>query len=77
MSAAAVRIPEFGPAVVRALRTELALTQEQLANIAGVHRRTIVNFERGRHTATAPTLDAIRGALSRRAEQLARRSARR
>ena len=73
MRASAAQIPEFTPARVRELRTQLALTQEALAGIAGVHRRTIVNFERGRHAATAPTLNAIRGALLRRAEQLAPR----
>ena len=64
-----LRVPEFSPAVVRHLRCVLELTQADLASIAGVHRRTVVNFELGR-CASAPTRAAIRGALKRRADEL-------
>ena len=45
----------FGNALVRA-RTDAGMTQEQLANAAGLHRTTIGLFERG---LKCPVLDTV------------------
>ncbi len=44
------------PPLVRARRRELGLTQEELADLAGVHRISISQFERGARTGQFPTV---------------------
>ena len=41
---------------IKLRRTELGLTQEQLAEIVETNQRTVSQVERGIHTLTAPTL---------------------
>ncbi len=42
---------------VRAQRTALGWSQEKLAEVAGIHRVTVVNIESGE---SVPTLDTLR-----------------
>jgi putative transcriptional regulator len=39
---------------VKAHRTQLGLTQEQLAKAVGVSRQTVISIERGRYTPSLP-----------------------
>ena len=48
---------------LRSARLRNGLTQEQLANKAGVHVRTIRNVERGLFTPSRRTLERLRGCL--------------
>jgi transcriptional regulator with XRE-family HTH domain len=51
------------PGQLRAGRLRLGLTQEQLADLAGVHERTIRNAERGRFRPSGQTLARLQGIL--------------
>ncbi len=51
-----LRTPSELPPLVRARRRELGLTQEELGDLAGVHRVLISQFERGKRTAQFPTV---------------------
>lgn len=53
------------PGQVRAARFRLGLTQAQLANLAGVHVRTIRNTEGGVHQPNRKTLDRLIAVLQR------------
>ncbi len=48
---------------IRALREARAITQAQLARVAGISRPTLANYEAGRQTMTVRALDAIARAL--------------
>jgi HTH-type transcriptional regulator / antitoxin HipB len=49
--------------LIRARRRELGLTQEELANLTGVHRTHISLFERGRRAGQLDTVLRILHAL--------------
>lgn len=48
---------------ILAARDLLGLTQAQLAEVAGVTEKTIMNFEKGHHEPRPETVEAIRDAL--------------
>jgi len=56
-------IQEQVGARIRALRKESALTQEGLANAAGLHRVFVGQLERGEHSMTLETLQKLAQAL--------------
>jgi predicted nucleotidyltransferase len=56
--------PSFDPAVCRAGRALLGISQAELARRAGVSRLTVADFERGARRPVAANLAAIRGALA-------------
>lgn len=51
------------PAQCRAARALIDLEQSDLADAAGVHRNTLVGFEKGEGNPRASTVAAIRAAL--------------
>jgi XRE family transcriptional regulator, regulator of sulfur utilization len=53
----------FG-SVVKGIRLEANLSQEQLANVAGIDRRTIGRIESGQHQPTLSVLFSIAQAVS-------------
>lgn len=57
----------------REQRQALGLTQQQIADVAGVGERTVRKMERGEGPTRRTTRQWIRGALYRVAEQRARR----
>ena len=50
---------------VRALRETAGLTQENLAQAAGLGRITLVRLEKGKHTSKVSTLKALAAAFER------------
>ena len=48
---------------LRPLRLERALTQEELAQAAGLNAATVVQLENGRRTARPPTIRKLAAAL--------------
>ena len=55
---------------VRALRVTAGLTQENLAQAAGLGRITLVRLEKGKHTSKLSTLKALAAAFERPVEDL-------
>lgn len=55
---------------VRKLRTELGMTQEELAQRVGVARQSIISIERGRFLPTIETALRLSAALKVPVEQL-------
>ena len=55
---------------VRALRETAGLTQENLAQAAGLGRITLVRLEKGNHTSKLSTLKALADAFERPVEDL-------
>ena len=53
----------FSPAQCRAARGLLDWTQEHLADVAGVSRSTVRDFEKGRHDLSRASAAQITGAL--------------
>lgn len=51
------------PTTLKAARAGLGITQADLAMKAGVHPKTIANFEQGIHRKNAPTMPKIEAAL--------------
>ena len=49
---------------IREFRVARAVTQIQLATVAGISRPTLANYEAGRQTMTVRALDAIARALN-------------
>jgi len=49
----------------RAARAILGVTQQQLADAAGVNKRTLMDFESGNRTPVNSTLTVIRNALEK------------
>ena len=49
---------------VRALRTQKKLSQEALADMAGIHTNVVGRLERGKHNPTVDTLCRIAGQLN-------------
>lgn len=48
---------------VRALRTAMGVSQEELAHISGYHRTYVGMIERGERNISIATLEALAGAL--------------
>lgn len=55
---------------VKARRTELGITQEQLANDTGLHQRWISNVETGKRNPSYASLRRLAGGLGLKASQL-------
>lgn len=53
------------PEQCRAARAMLAMSQDDLANLTGVSKRTIAGFEMGQNSPYDRTLSALRGALEK------------
>jgi transcriptional regulator with XRE-family HTH domain len=49
---------------IRGFRNARALTQKELGEKSGIHENTIARLERGKHTATTPTLADLADALN-------------
>jgi transcriptional regulator with XRE-family HTH domain len=62
--------------VVRGLRERARLSQEQLANLAGLHRTYISILERGARSPTLDTIVALARALRRSPHYLVRQAER-
>lgn len=54
-------------------RRALGLSQQELADLAGVRQETLSRIETGKHTATVPTIDKIDRAFKRAAKAKQRR----
>ena len=52
--ATAARITEFADPEVKAIRTKTGLSQSRFANLLGVSKRTLENWEQGRRHPTGP-----------------------
>ena len=50
----AARITEFADLEVKAIRTKTGLSQSRFANLLGVSKRTLENWEQGRRHPTGP-----------------------
>jgi len=55
---------------VKAYRTRLGLTQEQLAGMVGVSRQTVISIERGRYTPSLPLALKLTSAFGCSADEL-------
>lgn len=54
--------PDVG-ALIRRFRGERQMTQQHLANLAGIHVQTVSDIERGKHHPSEETMDSLAAAL--------------
>jgi len=54
--------PDVG-ALIRQFRGERRMTQQRLANLAGIHVQTVSDIERGKHHPSDETMDSLAAAL--------------
>jgi transcriptional regulator with XRE-family HTH domain len=66
------RAPESSAvgALIRQFRDERRMTQQHLANLAGIHAQTVSDIERGKHHPSDETMDSLAAALGVTASQL-------
>jgi transcriptional regulator with XRE-family HTH domain len=58
------RSPTFRPEVMQAIRQVRGLTREELAELAGLSKATIISYENGRCTPSSRALGALAAALA-------------
>ena len=61
--------PDLG-ALIRQFRGERQMTQQHLANLAGIHAQTVSDIERGKHHPSDETMDSLAAALGVTPSQL-------
>ncbi|HSY51734.1 MAG TPA: helix-turn-helix transcriptional regulator [Thermoanaerobaculia bacterium] len=61
--------PDVG-ALIRQFRSERQMTQQHLANLAGIHAQTVSDIERGKHQPSDETMDSLAAALGVTPSQL-------
>ena len=61
--------PDVG-SLIRQFRGERQMTQQHLANLAGIHAQTVSDIERGKHYPSDETMDSLAAALGVTPSQL-------